>query len=239
MDFLNVQGCSSLSSLAAASNSFVTLDLSTTNVGMIQLQYCHSLKYLFIKNGRSSGSKNLSYCNHLQYVCADEDEIQQLLTLMNQPNYVTFEVNSYCSIPPGNNINRITGDIQFDATGICAPGLPFPYVRIPFKSNGTTTSHYSDVSGQFNAYVTDGVYDFSVELENPSFFEVSPAAASVTVPSDMNPHVQNFCITPVGTHTDLEVVIIPMVDPRPGFSSTYRILYRNNGNHPKDGIVAF
>ena len=69
--------------------SFVclTLDLSTTNVGMIQLQYCHSLKYLFIKNGRSSGSKNLSYCNHLQYVCADEDEIQQLLTLMNQPNY--------------------------------------------------------------------------------------------------------------------------------------------------------
>jgi hypothetical protein len=33
---------------------------------MIQLQYCHSLKYLFIKNGRSSGSKNLSYCNHLQ-----------------------------------------------------------------------------------------------------------------------------------------------------------------------------
>jgi hypothetical protein len=47
---------------------------------------------------------------------------------------------------------------------------------------------------------------------------------------DGSQEIVNFCITPNGTHPDLEVVIAPLIPARPGFNATYQVVYRNKGN---------
>ena len=60
-----------------------------------------------------------------------------------------------------------------------------------------------------------------------------------TFPTQTSPVLQNFCITPNGTHNDLEVIVFPLLPARPGFDATYALIYKNKGNMTLSGSVTF
>ncbi|MCK6609202.1 MAG: T9SS type A sorting domain-containing protein, partial [Flavobacterium sp.] len=172
---------------------------------------------------------------NLDFVCVDDSEmviIQQIVT----QSALLININSYCSFTPGGDYNTITGLVQYDFNQNGCDVLDFPanYTRIDVNLDGVSTnsSVFSNGVGVYNLYTsTTGVYNLVPNIENPSFFNVSPISADVPVMTiDNSVATQNFCITANGVHPDLEIVIAPIIPARPGFTAEYQIVYRNKGN---------
>ncbi|MDN3675882.1 hypothetical protein QWY90_00810 [Flavobacterium paronense] len=76
-------------------------------------------------------------------------------------------------------------------------------------------------------------------IENPTYYTISPASATVSFPDLASPFQQDFCLTANGSHQDIESWIIPLTRARPGFDSRYKIKYRNIGNVTVSGYLNF
>lgn len=249
---INVSSCPSLEYLLVQSSSIANLDLSN-NINLTALYIANNseLETVFIKNGSDESSnmgpgswmENWLSTNNpsLQYVCADEfqtTEIQQFA----ETNY---PVNSFCTFPPGGEVNTITGVTQFDDEGNgCDPGdsnIPYTSFNIEYNGNPSGAIAYSNSEGIYNVYAGEaGLYTLLPNLENPNYFNINPTSADINFPVIDNSTVtQDFCAEANGIHPDLEVVIAAVVHARPGFEATYWLVYKNKGNQTLSGDVQF
>ena len=146
-----------------------------------------------------------------------------------------------------NRIVRLTGGEGYLIQGHnkldinnngCDPGdIDFPNLSLQVSSNASDYTYITNVSGDFNIGLLAGSYTLTPSLENPSYFSVSPTSVSVDFPLQTSPSLHDFCIMPVGNHSDLEVSILPLNVARPGIDSNYKIVYKNKGNQPQSGAV--
>ncbi len=249
---IDVSSCIALESLTIIESFITTLDLSA-NVNLTALYIANNplLETVFIKNGSDeslnmdSGSwmENWLPANNpsLQYVCADDFQVVEIQQFAG----TDYPVNSYCSFPPGGDINTITGVTKFDNEGDgCDSGdntIPYTSFNIEMNGNPTNSMAYGNSEGIYTLFVGEvGTYTLLPNLENPSYFSVSPAAADVAIPViDNSVIVQDFCVEADGVHPDLEVVIAPIIPARPGFEATYSLMYKNKGNQTLSGDVQF
>lgn len=81
------------------------------------------------------------------------------------------------------------------------------------------------------------MYTVTPVLENPTYFNVSPASVNVNFPTQASPLTQNFCVTANGIHPDLEIMLIPINPARPDFDAKYRLVCRNKGNQVQSGTL--
>ena len=249
---LDIDSCVALENLLVSSSSIAALDLSS-NVNLTSLYIAVNplLETVFLKNGSDESSnmdpgswmENWLSANNpsLQYVCADEFQVTEIQQFAG----TDYPVNSFCTFPPGGDINTITGITKFDDEGDgCDSGdSPISYTRfnINYNSIPTNAIAYSNSAGVYNVYVAQpGLYTLLPSLENPSYFSVSPASADVPIPVIDNRIVtQDFCVEATGVHQDLEVVVTPIIAARPGFAATYWLTYKNKGNQTASGDVTF
>src|SRR5690606_16175336 len=100
---------------------------------------------------------------------------------------------------------------------------------------------FTSQDGTYIFFTQEGEYILSADVENPTFFNVTPITETVVFPdNNNNEEIVNFCISPNGEYNDLEVVIAPLTPARPGFEATYKIVYRNKGNQiMSDGLNFF
>jgi hypothetical protein len=237
---LNVTGASNLASLSCGNNQLTSLNVSDlTNLQNITCD-SNQLQFFNIKNGRSNTSV-LSFNGNpnLQYICADESELNFTQNKIAQYGYINCELNSYCSFTPGGTFYTIQGENKFDnendgcdiADGVI-PNLKYSI------TNGTTTGQLiSNNIGLYSISVQSGTHTITPILENPSYFNVSPANVLVNFPAETSPFTQNFCITPNGEIHDVEISIIPINPARPGFDCNYQIIYKNKGNQTENGTI--
>jgi hypothetical protein len=145
--------------------------------------------------------------------------------------------------PYDTNYNRIQGTMAFDVNNDGCNGtddLVFPYARINISDGTNTDAIYTNSMGDYEYYTTTGNFTITPDLENPTFFNVSPANASTNF-SNTNNNVfnQDFCITSNGVNLDVEIIIAPIGVARPGFDAMYMLTYKNNGNHAVSGAIDF
>lgn len=249
---INIDSCVALESFLLSSSSIAALDFSS-NVSLTSLYIAVNplLETVFLKNGSDESSnmdpgswmENWMSANNpsLQYVCADAfqtTEIQQFAG-------TDYPVNSYCTFPPGGDVNTITGVTKFDDEGNgCDSGdstIPYTSLNIEFNGNPTNAIAYSNAAGVYNVYAGEaGTYTLLPNLENPNYFNISPSSVDINFPVIDNSSVtQDFCAEANGVHPDLEVVIATAVHARPGFDATYLLVYKNKGNQPLSGDVQF
>ncbi|MCZ4319198.1 T9SS type A sorting domain-containing protein [Aequorivita viscosa] len=249
---INIAACTALESFLISASSITTLDCSS-NVNLTALYIAGNplLETVFIKNGSDesanmgSGSwmENWFPSNNpsLQYVCADNfqtTEIQQFAG-------TDYPVNSFCTFPPGGEVNAITGVTKFDdeSDGCDAGDSTIPYTSFNIEFNGSPTNAiaYSNAQGVYNVYAAEaGTYSLFPNLENPNYFNINPPSADILFPIiDNSIETQDFCAEANGIHQDLEVVIAPITPARPGFEATYRLVYKNKGNQTLSGDVQF
>ncbi len=233
-----------LQELNCTFTQLTSLDLS--NNGLMMNFYCQNnplLQYLNIKNGTNGelGIENYNGTTNLQFVCADEEEME-IIQLILGP---TVNVNSYCSFTPGGDFNTISGTTRLDTNnnGCDITDITIPFLSFDVSLNAVDTNAqvFSNSIGNYGFFTGQaGQYTLTPNLENPTYFTVSPNPATVSIPLiDNSSTTQNFCITANGVHPDLEIVIVPIMPARPGFDAVYKIVYKNKGNQVETGYVNF
>lgn len=236
---LDVSALTNLNFLECGENLITTLDLSaTTNLQTLQC-YNSSIVSIFLKNGSNLTSLILFNSPQLSYICADESELPFIQNQLNDLNYSNCVINSYCSFVPGGAFYTINGNIKFDLNNNGCDNFDIDFPNLKFSiSNGTVTSElYVNQEGDYSIPLQAGNYNITPITENPLYFNSTPATLNVNFPTVTSPYTQNFCISPIGNYPDLEVVILPITQARPGFDATYKIVYKNKGNVTQSGSV--
>jgi hypothetical protein len=241
---LTLDNLSQLKSLDCAGNQIESLNCNNnSNLEYLAIQ-SPILKYLFIKNGVDESTTmdqgswfELFCCNpNLEYVCCDAMQYENVLSVIEQFQLFNCQVNTYCYFTPGGDYNTISGETQFDLdnNGCDASDFSFPFMKIDINIDAVSTnsSVFSNENGFYQIFTDQtGTYELIPDLENPTYFNVTPNPAVVFIADiDNSTTTQNFCVTANGVHPDLEVVIEPINPARPGFEAVYQIVYRNIGN---------
>lgn len=236
---LNLKNNVKITGLECNNNSLQTLDLSGLfNLSSLNCSY-NNLSSLFVKNGKNDNDLYFDYNTYGLYVCADEGEINYILGLKDRYKYFTFNVNSYCNFVPGGVFYTIEGKNKLDSNnnGCDVLDISHPNLKLSF-SDGTNSGYLiSDTSGNYHYEVQEGTHTISPKFENQYYFNVFPTSTIVTFPTQKSPFVQDFCITPNGSHSDLEVTLLPLQAARPGFVVKYKIIYKNKGNTTQSGAI--
>jgi len=240
---IDFSGNPKLSSLTCEANFLTSLDFSN-NPEMDYLYFYSStvfydynpITYINIKNGSNLLYLDEFYIPENCYVCVDEDDIGDY-DLNQLPEGVV--VSTYCSYPPGGIFNTIIGEINFDLenNGNCNQSVPNLQINI---TNGTESGYtFTNNEGEYKFYVPEGNFTLTPELiENANLFTILPETANLNFPNlDESTQIQNFCISPIGNHSDVEIIVTPLLPARPGFEATYEILYKNKGNQIVSGNI--
>lgn len=241
---LNLNQNLNLQSLICSETQIVSLDLSqNAMMDYLDCSFNINLEYLNVKNGVSDEifMDGMLFNDNLLFVCADEDQIEFIQSILGQE----VNVNSYCSFTPGGDYNTISGITRLDTNNngcdLTDLNLPFLNFDVSLNSVDTNAQIFSNSTGNYNFFTgQNGVYTLTPNLENPTYFTISPNPATVNIPLiDNSITTQNFCITANGVHPDLEIVIVPIIPARPGFDAVYKIVYKNKGNQTVNGVVNF
>jgi surface protein len=183
------------------------------NSGMSIYNYDNFLSHLVsldIEQGEL-GVDFLEYCN-----TSARDEL-----INNQSWNIIGDIQS-------QNCNSISGEITYDENNNgCDP-------------NDTGISGFrvnaNDGTDDIFTYSNNGDYqlgtigtNFIVSVMNyPSYFSVTPASQQVTFTTS-NTEVADFCVTANQSIENLNVVLIPTSEARPGFEADYQLVVENIG----------
>lgn len=229
-------------------NQFEDLDVSgLPGLGEIDLEGNANLERLNVKNGVPGQmwiGLGVVDTTSLEYLCADEDDLTAYYNTLTGQYGMELYVSSYCTFEPSGIFNTISGIVTIDANGngCDATDAGQSFVKLKVSLNGVYLgSAFTTANGNYSAFATvPGIYTIMPELENPAIFNITPGQADVNVAAiNSTTTTQNFCLTPNGTHPDLEVVVAPTSNAQPGFDATYRIVYKNKGNQTLSGAVIF
>lgn len=110
---------------------------------------------------------------------------------------------------------------------------------ISVLSNGESLSTFTDQIGHYILPVGEG--DYSTKAERlPVHFASSPIENLSSFNSLGNIDIADFCLEATSVVNDIETSIYPLFDPRPGFETSYRIVYTNKGTLPElSGTISF
>ncbi len=231
-----------LHTLYCSGNQLTSLDVS--NNPLLDSFNCsdNQLTEIFEKNGRIvSNIYDFDFSNNpdLAFICVDDEELDYVYTLVSDNGLNNCVVNPYCSFVPGGEVFEIFGQNIFDynLNGCDISDPVFPNLKFNISDGINTGSLICSVSGNYLIPATEGTHTITPQLEYPNYFNIFPSSVTVEFPTENSPYAQDFCITPNGVHNDLEVVLIPLGTPRPGFDTEYSIFFKNKGNATLSGDI--
>lgn len=235
-----------ITQIGCSNSNLSVIDLSQNSLlTSIYINSNSLLEVLNLKNGGPSMSDGSIVDNSMDYICVNEYVTSGFVDYLNDWNVGPININSYCSIAPGGDYNTISGTIKydFDLNGCDESDNSVKYIKFDVASTNSSTnlSAFSDNQGIYNFYTIDpGTFILSPNLENPTYFNISPNPATVTIAQiDNTTTTQNFCLTANGFYPDLEIVVVPVTPARPGFDAVYKIVYKNKGNQTVGGMLTF
>lgn len=239
---LDLSNLYSITNLYCSYNQLTSLDLSNTLYTVMNVVADNNnLITLNIKNG-TAGVNGLYIENNpnLSYVCVNDNQ-EAYYSSYFQAVSPNIAVNSYCNFTPGGNYFTINGTAHFDADNNGCSVLDSAYSNFKVNvSNGTTAlTTLTNAAGFYETYVPAGNYTITPQIENPTYFTVTPASTTVDFPSQASPFIQDFCVTANGIFHDLEVAIVPIGVARPGFDASYKIQYKNKGTQIENANLGF
>ena len=246
---LDLSNFYSITNLYCSYNQLTSLDLSNTLYTVMNVVASNNnLITLNIKNG-TAGVNGLYIENNpnLSHVCVNDNQEAFYVSYFQSASTTqvgvpaNIAVNSYCNFTPGGNYFTINGTAHFDADSNGCSVLDSGYANFKVNvSNGTTTlTTLTNTGGFYETYVPAGNYTITPQIENSSYFTVTPVSATVDFPTQASPFAQDFCVTANGIFHDLEVAIVPIGVARPGFDASYKIQYKNKGTQTENANLVF
>lgn len=245
---LNLSNLYSITNLYCSYNQLTSLDLSNTLYTVIDVVADNNnLITLNIKNGVGVNGIYIENNPNLSHVCVNDNQEAFYISYFQSASTTqvgvpaSVVVNSYCNFTPGGNYFTINGTAHFDADNNGCSVLDSGYSNFKVNvSNGTTAlTTLTNAAGFYESYVPAGNYTITPQIENPTYFTVTPASTTVDFPTQASPFIQDFCVTANGIFHDLEVAIVPIGVARPGFDASYKIQYKNKGTQTENANLVF
>lgn len=233
---LDMSNLNRLDFLACQGNHLTSLDVS--NQPLLNLLICQEnpLKTLNLKNGAFEST--ILPHSSLEYVCVDPEQREDIEGKVS----ANCVVNSFCTFEPGGTIYHINGSVKIDIDqdGCDPDDLYFPFLQFKVADTQGNLGIYStDSIGNYQIPLPSGSYNITYEFPYMSYFDVTPPSFSMNFPTNPSPIEQDICLTPNGSYNDLQTVVIPLEEARPGFDAMYKIVYANVGTTPLSGNVIF
>lgn len=243
---ININNSPLLREFHATEAQFVELDFSPYHyLELAILSGNYSLENLNVKNGSHEELFIHASFNSLVYICADDYEIDGILSVMSQYPNAMASINTYCSFTPGGDYTTVTGLMKWDPyqVGCTNESMNIGNIKLQaedLNNSDNSTVVFGNANSGYRMYLQEGNYRLSASaIDNPNFFNIAPAPVNINAPATSSEITQNFCVTPNGNQNDVEIQIFPIVDPRPGFTATYLVVLKNVGNMSANGTVQF
>ncbi|KQR93499.1 hypothetical protein ASG01_10010 [Chryseobacterium sp. Leaf180] len=239
---LNLSALPQLQTISAINNDLISIDLSQNPIISSVYLSNNNLQTVNIKNGGQSFPGDFFLENNpLVYLCCDTEDQQLARSNLDADGLYTATVNTYCSFIPGGTVYTIQGNTKYDSNNNDCDANDQNKALQKFNiANGTTSgSIIANNSGNYSIPVQAGTHAITPILENPAYFNISPASFTANLPAMTSPLTQNFCLTANGNHNDLEVLIIPITAAAPGFNAKYKIVYKNKGTASQSGTLVY
>lgn len=240
LTYLNISNATNLHTIYCQNNLLTNLDVSNVG-GLVNLDcFSNNLRQLSVKN--NSDEVNLDFSNNpnLQYVCADSSELPSVQSKINQYGYTTCFANSFCSFNPGNPVYFVEGSVKYDELNDGCDNGDIAYPNLTFLlSDGTNSGNvYSDSDGEFNTASQSTSITITPQLVNPAYFSVSPSSQTLALTDSTTALTQNFCVTPNGSHPDLEITLSGGSNGFEANNYYYTLTYRNKGTQTQSGDLS-
>lgn len=223
-----------------------SMDISNnTSISYTIIHDCPNMTILNLKNGYTALNFDLNTIPNLNFICANESNINQLYAIISiGANGINSNavINTYCTFTPGGNYNTINGTMLFDVNnnGCAAFGSPQSFIKAKIDDGSSQGTSFTNTNGNYVFFTQAGNFTITPAVENPAWFTFSPANAIVNfADNNNNISTNNFCISANGIHPDVEIVIAPITPARPGFDATYQVVYKNKGNQTLSGNITF
>lgn len=139
--------------------------------------------------------------------------------------------------------NTISGVVRLDANadGCDISDAVIPNLLIQSDNGSNTFSTFTQADGSYLVQANQENFTTAITSTFPTYYASNPTNHTFDFAglSDTNSDA-DFCIEANQTINDLNIVIYPDVDePRPGFETSYRLMYKNNGTTPLSGTIDF
>ena len=137
--------------------------------------------------------------------------------------------------------NRISGTVGYDIDGNdCSSSVPAENILVSAVDGGNTISTFTKANGSYNIPVNQGQFEVSITSRLP-YYNSNPTNHAVNFVGTTGFNaILDFCLEPNQVVNDLVVSVYPSInDPRPGFDTTYKMVYRNIGTSQLSGDVVF
>lgn len=138
--------------------------------------------------------------------------------------------------------NTLTGTVKMGTgTTSCTSGaISLPDIKVNATSedmlhNYTTFTNYG---GSYKIFVPQGIYNSQIEENFPFFTPIVPNFTT-TFTGVGSSTSNNFCLLAEQVVDDVKIMLFPISESRPGFNTSYRIIYQNMGTSAKTGSVSF
>lgn len=137
----------------------------------------------------------------------------------------------------GNDFNLYKGNVKLDQNinGCDTTDPNFYGLKFTVNNQNVISNYYTNSIGAFKYHLENGINEITPVLNNPNYFTITPETLTLNIPTVNNPQIQDYCVTPVGNHSDLEIAIVPINNAVSGFTTRYRIVYKNKGNQALSG----
>ncbi|MEM5565387.1 T9SS type A sorting domain-containing protein [Psychroserpens sp. AS72] len=235
---LDLTANTELTQLNLTNSLLADLDLSNnSNLELVYITNSYFLRHLNLKNGSNNllYNPNCNSCPNLEVVCVDDIVYaENNFTQLTNSNPVFVDD---CSILTSRN--TIEGTIAFDSDddGCDPDDIKLVSKRVNSSTDDYFITVFSNEDGYYKSLVADGVY--STQLEVPDFFDYLPNDEMTEFLDFNNIETLDFCVTDNSIINDLNVVIIPVSEARPGFDASYKIVYENVGSTTLSGNLNF
>ncbi|WP_250434101.1 T9SS type A sorting domain-containing protein [Hanstruepera flava] len=137
--------------------------------------------------------------------------------------------------------NEINGTIQVDinGNGCDEQDAFYPNIMVVASNGSTSFGTFTMPNGSYQIPVNTGNFETSIAGGLPSYLTSNPASYYFNYSNLGNIETADFCLEPNQAIPDVNISIYPLLQARPGFEVSYRIVYKNVGTETLSGTIDF
>ncbi|MEO2059487.1 MAG: T9SS type A sorting domain-containing protein [Mesonia sp.] len=221
-------------------NLITELDVSQ-NPNIIGLSFFDNteLTYLNLKNGNSSNislGEGFYETPNLELVCVDEIDIFNPWEYQ-QLQEINASITTNCDFGD-DELNLVSGFVKYDIGSGCddASAATVANTFVFANVDGYDYATLTQENGYYTLYTTEGNNTLTAFSAN-SNFTFTPASQQVNFTGYGNQETVNFCAEANAEVSDASIVLLPIGNAVPGFSSNYQIVITNQGTTDLDGEI--
>ncbi|WP_298511808.1 T9SS type A sorting domain-containing protein [uncultured Kordia sp.] len=239
---LDVTNLSNLTYIESNNTLLTTLDLSqNTALNAFEIEDNYFLESLNIRNGNNSAVTNVNFrltnTPSLQAICVDDIAYATANFLDKGPNAYFTDDCSAVTTPQ----NLIIGNVNYDlANNGCGSGnISMENVMVTALTSNNSLSTFTNSNGEYALAVPEGNY-FVILSGGSSGYMVNPNNISQNFTGlGANSTGNDFCVSSNENTSDVNIVVLPISETRPGFDAEYQIVYQNAGSISTNGSITF